>query len=345
MAFYAGVDLGKRKSQVKVLTSERGVVEELKIVNSPEGFRRIFRKYKGEIEVACEATSNAFWVADVLEPLVKKVHVGDTKKIRWIAEARIKTDKIDAGILAELLRADLFPTISIPPRRIRELRELVRGLVRVRRQASRLRNQVHGLLGRHGITSAGRGTTADEFRELLRQSGVASAVREAAESYLKVGEAARAEGRRLEREIRRELKGESELLKTVSLLETIPGVGFFSAALLVVEIWDVERFRDVEHLASYIGLVPSTYQTGQTCRNGPLTKQGNVLVRWILVEDAWVAIQQSVFFGKLYERHRSRKVASKAIVPVARALLASIYRVWKEGKSYEEIYGKKALVG
>src|SRR3954471_6371621 len=151
MTHFSGLDLGKRKSHVRVITADRKVVEDLPIDNDPDTLKRIFRKYKGDVEVACEACSNSFWVAETLSPLVRKVHVGDTKKIRWIAEARIKTDKIDAGILAELLRADLFPSISIPPKRIRELRELVRGMVRMRRQAVRARNQVHGLLGRHGV--------------------------------------------------------------------------------------------------------------------------------------------------------------------------------------------------
>jgi transposase len=151
MGYFAGIDLGKRKSQIKVITSERKVVEELKIENDPKAFERIFKKYKGDIEVACEASSNAFWIADMLAPLVRKVHVGHTSRIRWIAAARIKTDKIDAGILAELLRADLFPEICIPPKRIRELRELVRAYPD-EAKCTRCRNQVHGLLCRHGVT-------------------------------------------------------------------------------------------------------------------------------------------------------------------------------------------------
>ena len=143
--------MGKRKSQIKVIGPDRKVVEEIKIDNDPRSFERVFKKYKGDIGVACEASSNAFWVADVLAPLVRKVHVGHTSKIRLIAEARIKTDRLDAGILAELLRADLFPEVWVPPKPIRELRELVRGLIRMRRSAVRCRNQVHGLLGRHGI--------------------------------------------------------------------------------------------------------------------------------------------------------------------------------------------------
>ena len=345
MEFFAGLDLGKRKSQIKVIGSDRKVVEELKIENSPEAFRRIFTKYGKRVQVACEATSNAFWIADVLEPIVGQIHVGDTKKIRWIAEARIKTDRIDAGILAELLRADLFPEICIPPKRIRELRELVRGLIRLRRQSTRLRNQVHGLLGRHGVSYQRREMTGDKLALLVQESKLAHCVQMAAETVLAVERSVREQQKALEREISEELIAEQAVAQQVALLESVPGVGRFSALLLVLELWNIRRFRDAAHLASYVGLVPSTYQTGQTERHGPLTKQGNPLLRWILGQDAWVASRRHVFFGKLHERHRRRLGATRAIVPVARALLATIHRVWTEGKPYEEIFGRKAMVG
>lgn len=345
MNFYAGVDLGKRKSHVKVINQAREVVEDLKIDNDPDSFTRVFRKYRGRIDVACEATSNAFWVFDTLEPLVRSVKVGDTKKIRWIAEARIKTDRIDAGILAELLRADLFPSIAIPPRRIRELRELARGLVRMRRLSVRLRNQVHAILGRHGVKYQRKEAAGARLAQTVAGAAVGRAPKVAAEAVLRAEQAGAREARHLEAELRKELRAEPELQRQVGLLETIPGVGVFSAALFVTELWDVKRFGDERHLASYIGFVPSTYQTGETCRNGRMTKQGNSLLRWILVQDAWRAVATHWFFGKLYEHYRARLGKTRALIPVARALLKTIYRVWTEGKPYDELYGEKNLVG
>ncbi len=218
MEFKAGVDLGKRKSHIKVLTADRKVVEDLKVDNSAETFKRIFGKYKGQIEVACEASSNAFWLADVLEPIVRKVHVGDTKKIRWIAEARIKTDKIDAGILAELLRADLFPSICIPPRRIRELRELVRGMIRLRREATRCRNFVHGLLGRQGIVYQRKEVADSKLGDRVREMELPRPARIAAESYLRLEEASLREAKYLQRQILKELREDQELKKVVGRL-------------------------------------------------------------------------------------------------------------------------------
>ena len=345
MEFYAGIDLGKRKSVIKVITADRKVVEEVTIENNPVIFKRIFRKYRKKIVAACEASSNAFWVADTLAPLVRKVHVGHPMKIRWIAEAKIKTDKIDAGILAELIRVDLFPSIAIPPRRILELRELTRGLIRVRRQVTRCRNQVHGLLGRHGIPYKRSEVAGPKLGELVESVELAKPARVAAESLIRLEKAMGEEEKHLQREVKKELKEESEIQSAVKLLESIPGVGFFSAALMVLELWDVTRFRDEGHLASYIGFVPGTHQTGETMRSGRMTRQGNTLVRWILVQDAWAAARTNWFFGRLYERHKIRKGKSRAIVPVARALLNTIYRVWTKKKSYKELYEKKTLVG
>jgi transposase len=276
---------------------------------------------------------------------VRKVHVGHTSKIRWIAEARIKTDKLDAGILAELLRADLFPAIWIPPKRIRDLRELVRGLIRMRRSAARCRNQVHGLLCRHGVSYKRSEMSGSKLGGLVEEAKLAPPARLAAQSILRVEEGIQKEAKHLQAAIQEELKGERELLRTVSLLESIPGVGFFSAVLLALELGDISRFRDPAHLASYIGFVPSTHQTGQTMYHGKMTRQGNVLARWILVEDAWSAVRTNGFFAARYEYYRAKKGSGRAIVPVARALLNTIFQVWTLRKNYSELYEEKALVG
>lgn len=345
MEFFAGIDLGKRKSHIRVIGTDREVYEDLKIENDPKTFARIFRKYGKDVTVGCEASSNAFWVWDTLSPLVRKCCVGHTSKIRWIAEARIKTDKIDAGILAELIRADLFPCISIPPKRIRELRELVRGLVRMRRQSTRFRNQVHAVLGRHGVAYKRSETEGKKLGELVRSATLASPARVAAETFLAVGATVLEQAKVLQAEIRKELKEEAGIQEQIKLLESIPGVGFFSAALMVLELWDPTRFRDGKHLASYIGFVPGTHQTGETMWHGRMTRTGNKLVRWVIVQDAWVASHTHWYFGRLYERHRKRKGSTRAIVPVARALLNTILRVWTEKKSYDELFKAKTLVG
>lgn len=131
----------------------------------------------------------------------------------------------------------------------------------------------------------------------------------------------------------------------LKLLQTIPGVGFQSALLFVLELWDVRRFADPGRLASYIGLIPSTHQSGESSYLGRMTKQGNVFLRWILIQNAWAAARNSVFFGRLYERHRLRLGRTRGIVPVARAVLATIWQVWTEGKSYEELSRLKSWVG
>lgn len=254
--YYGGIDLGKRKSHIKVITAVRKVVEDLKIENDPKEFARIFRKYKGKIVVGCEATSNAFWVADVLEPLVEKVRVGHTSKIRWIAEARIKTDSIDAGILAELVRVDLFPSVGIQPRRIRDLRELVRGLVRIRRQATRCRNQVHSLLGRQGVAYQRADVGGSKLEEVVNGADLCGPARPAAGAYLRAEKVLKEEEKRLQGEMKKELAGEPKIQEQVARLATIPGVGCFSAALLrtIHRVWSEKKsYEEVYEKKALVG--------------------------------------------------------------------------------------------
>jgi transposase len=184
-----------------------------------------------------------------------------------------------------------------------------------------------------------------KLEELVKGAELCGPARAAAGAYLRAEKVLKDEEKGLQREMRKELEGEPEIQEQVNRLATIPGVGYFSAALMVLELWDISRFKDEKHLASYIGFVPGTHQTGETLWHGRMTHRGNKRVRWVLVQDAWVATVNHEYFGRLYERHKKRKGGVKSIVVVARALLKTIHRVWSEKKTYEEVYEKKALVG
>lgn len=182
----------------------------------------------------------------------------------------------------------------------------MRGLVRRERLDTRLRNQIHGILGRQGATYLCKEAAGSRLADVIAEAGLADAPWKAAEAFLRAEQAAQAEANALNKEVRRELSAEPVLGKHIELLATIPGVGFFSAALFVTELWDLSRFEEARKLASYIGFEPSTYQTGGTCFNGRMTKQGNSLLRGILVQDAWRAAMTNGFFGRLFERYRAR---------------------------------------
>jgi transposase len=117
-----------------------------------------------------------------------------------------------------------------------------------------------------------------------------------------------------------------------------------SALALYLEIVDIQRFKSPKKLWSYTGLIPGVHQSGEVQRGGKLTKQGNSLIRWMIVEDAWRVISCDKYYSNLYERHKKKIGKTRAILPVARALLYAVYQVWHKEKKYEEIFTVKRNV-
>lgn len=336
-----GVDLGKRNSQYAVKDDGGCVVAACKLPNRGDVVRKFLRGLPGPVQVACETCVNTYWLVELVEEMGLPISVGHALKLRLIAESRQKTDKVDAGVIADLKRANFFPKIAIPPKEIRDVRELLRGRVKLGQTIAQFKNRVHGVLTRAGVDyerSEALGLGAEAWLEGME-------LRESQKFMARMYLGAM-------RELQERLKETEKLLKeTVRLsgpwkaiverLQTIPGVGEFSAMLLVLELWDIERFASPKKLASYVGIVPSTHQTGQTLYGGRLTKQGNRYVRWILIQDAWAAVRSDRRYHGMYEHYRGRHCASKAIVPVARQILTDVYDVWTDGITYEELLDRK----
>ncbi|OHB75424.1 MAG: hypothetical protein A2Z34_04360 [Planctomycetes bacterium RBG_16_59_8] len=149
-----------------------------------------------------------------------------------------------------------------------------------------------------------------------------------------------------EGELKEQIKQDEEMKRVVELLSSIPGIGWLSAITFYLELADIGRFASVKKLWGYVGIVPGVHQTGDMVqRGGRLTKQGNSLLRCLILEDAWVAIRCDYFYRHLYTRHLVKIGKTRAILPVARSLLYALYRVWSEGKRYEEIFQQQQRVG
>lgn len=122
----------------------------------------------------------------------------------------------------------------------------------------------------------------------------------------------------------------------VAKLKTIPGIGDVSALLLVAELGGVSRFAKARNVSAYIGLVPRLYSTSDTRRLGPITKQGSKMLRWILVQGAWLAIRQSKAFLNRYNKICKRRGKKIAIVATARLIAEVAYRVLRDNTVYNE---------
>jgi len=285
--------------------------------------------------VALEAGRNWELVYDWLEGQVAGIAVAHPTSTKAIASARIKTDTIDARTLAHLLRTNLLPTVHIPPKETRAMKQLLRQRIFLVETRTRLKNRIHDLADRHHLET-------EPFSDLFGMGG-----RRFLESFLQrlprpdadlLGQDLELLGE-LDRQIERtegwleELAGQDP---QVRLLRSLPGIGAFLGLVLRYEIDTIQRFAMPQKLCSYAGLVPSTYASGGRVFHGRITKCGNRWLRWALVEAAWPAIRKSRWLRAFYERVKRQKGANKAKVAVARKLCELVWYVWKEQRPYEE---------
>jgi transposase len=245
-------------------------------------------------------------------------------KTRAIASARIKHDRLDSRVLAELLRTGYLAEAYIAPREVRELRQLLRHRARSVQWATRAKNGVHGVLNREGIRSPIESLFGPKGRAFLAEVELRELDRWEVDDQLERLDLLGAQIGELDREIRARVRTHP----VAQALEQIPGIGPFIALLVVAEVGEIERFPGPKQMVSYTGLAPSLYASGEHRWGGPITKQGSSLLRWALVQAAHVA-SRSPQFASFHQRQRERHGAARAAIALARKLATRIYFRWR----------------
>jgi transposase len=253
-------------------------------------------------------------------------------KTKAIASARIKSDTIDARILAHLLRADLIPECYVPAYEIREMRYLLRHRASIVKIRTMVKNKVHALLDRNGIANS-------EFSDLFGKRGMewlksvelSVLDRLMLDNHLEHLESLRRQVEAVDKEIT--LRASRD--EYVKLLLSMTGVDIFTALLIRSEIGDISRFSSYKKLISWAGLAPSLHQSGSVEYHGRITKQGSRVLRWIMVEAARVAVNHDSKLSEFYERVKHRRGSQKAIVAVACKMLKIIWTMLTRNEPYE----------
>jgi transposase len=330
---YYGIDIHKKYSTYTVVDEQGKIMEQGKIDNSLENFKRIVHKSPGSgIKAVIEATSNWYYIHDLLEGMVDQVTVAHPLRTKAIAAAKIKTDKIDATTLAQLLRADLIPQSYIAPPDIRDLRELLRYRASMVRIRTRIKNKVHAILMKNGLNSTYSDVFGKRGRAWLSSVAVRPIYRLTIDGYLRIIDFLNEQIKPVTREIDTKAKADPR----AKLLETIPGIGHYSAMLILGEVGDFTRFPSAKHLVSYAGLNPSVHSSGGITRYGRITKQGSSWLRWIMVEVASIASRHSPRLGHLHARIAYKHGHNTANIAVAREVLTICYHLLRKGESYKE---------
>jgi transposase len=343
---YMGIDLHKRFMFATVIDEAGKEVERARVENKKSSILTYIKQIKNideEISAVVEATSNSSKLYDELESELKSISLANPLKTKAIASARIKSDKIDSRILALLLRSDLIPKAHMPAKATREIRELTRYHVSLTRVMTSLKNRVHAILAKYEIDSPILSSVSDIFGKIgtkeLRSLTLSPNHSRSLNGYLDLIEFIKNLLAILKKEIARIANSDEVCVR----LKSIPGIGDFLAVLIKHEIDDIDRFSSHHRLASYTGLIPSTYQSGDKTRHGRITKQGNSNLRWALIEATQVAIVNSPYFRAHYEQIKRRAGIKSAIVATSRRLLEIIYLVWTQKRNYYEIDRNRSL--
>jgi len=330
---FVGIDVGKQKCAVAMMDSDGRISDEFAFQNNHEGIQGLISRLSMDDRVVMESTGSVWSnLYDRLDQVHINVVLANPLKTKAIASARIKSDKVDARILAHLLRADLIPPSYVPPFEIREMRYLLRhraSLVSVR---TRVKNQVHSLLDRNGITT---GKFSDLFgrsgMEWLKSVELSTLDRLMLDNHLEHLESLKKQMKAVDAEITSRASRD----RYVELLLSLTGVDVFAALLIRSEIGDVSRFSSYKKLISWAGLAPSLHQSGSVEYHGRITKQGSRMLRWIMVEAARVAVNHDPRLGEFYERVKKRRGGQKAIVAVACKMLKIIWTMLTRNEPYE----------
>jgi len=324
--YYLGLDVHKVRTQYCLVDGGGAVVREGS-VPTEEVLTLVDRP-----DLAAVLEAGGDWCApyDTLRASGVAVTLAHPARVKAIAAARIKTDKIDARILAHLLRTDLIPEAWAAPQETRELRDLVRlrwGFVSVRTQA---KNRIHSLLRREGLRCPHSDLFGRAGQAWLHTADVRPHTRALVAQQLEHQEQTTAHVAALTRTLQGRLATEP----AVALLQTIPGVGFLTAATLVAELGDWRRFAGPKQVAAYFGLVPSVRASAQHARYGHLTKSGSGHARRALVEAAHVAIRLPGPARDRYLAVLPRRGKKVALVAAARTLLCVAWTLLVRGERY-----------
>jgi transposase len=331
---YIGVDYHKKYSYM-VVKNEDGHIEGRGTVNNTKKeVQQFLEPFRPGMAVV-EATRNWGLIYDWLDEILDDVALAHPLKVKAIAEARIKTDKISADILADLLRAGLLPRAYAPSKQTRELKNILRQRMFFVRVQTMVKNRIYDILDRHPEVLCQAPEVSDLFGAVGMQ-WLSRIVLPGTDNGLLASEI------ELFRFLREKVSQSNSMVEELAkkdaragLLQSIPGIGPFFSVLILYEIDDISRFRDEKKLCAYAGLVPSTHASGGKVFHGRITKTGSKWLRWAAIEAAQTAVRSDSEFNAYYQHIKIKKGTNAAKVATARRLLTIVYRLLKQRRSYQ----------
>lgn len=335
-----GCDLHTRSEQIAMLDAETGEVIEKRLDHESGEAKRFYEGLKEPALVGIESTGYTRWFAEMLAELGHELVVGDAAKIRAQETRKQKHDRRDAEhILNLLLRGD-FPKIWLPTAEERDVRVLLEHRHQLVQMRTRAQNGLQAIALSYGLRRRKRLWGAggqEELQKIPLREGMGRRREDLLRLIRQLNTWIKELDERIEQEVARR--------EDAQRLMTHPGVGPQTALATVLVLGPVERFPDDRHLTSYLGLIPQEDSSAGRQRFGHLTKQGNRLMRWLLVEAAQTASRYDPRLRRAYRRLAFRKGAAVAKVAVARKLAIRLYIVLRDKIDYQEFCRRGSHAG
>jgi transposase len=338
-----GIDHHKKYSQVAVLNSNGSLLMNIKMINKRESFQSLLTQLKEPCQAVLESGYSWGPTYDLLNELGVDVKLAHAQKVKAIASAKIKTDSIDAHTLAQLLHADLIPEVYVPAKDVRQHKDVLRQRCWLVRVKTMIKNRTHALLDRNHVdTSDYTDIFGKTGRLFLASASLPETERDLLDQDLKLLDIVMGQIRQTESWVQNILQDD----QPYATIQTVPGFGTILAALCALEIHDIKRFTSPAKLASYAGLIPSTYASGGKTFHGHLISGCNQWLRYAFIEAAWGAINHSPYYRAFYRRLKLKKTTNIAIAAVARKLSETVFHCLNDNRPYEErvyVYQRSAL--
>lgn len=333
---YIGLDVASKGSFIYVVDRKGKKVESREILTNKESYREYFKKWNNRsVEVAVESGGHTRWIYDLLTGMGTGVYVVNPNKVKLIAETKRKTDKVDAKVLAELLRIGGLPErVHMAGGESRELRDLLRARQQLIKSATSLMNHIRGLLRQEGIKLKGEAFTGEDILlGIIESKEIPGHLKPVVISYQRAIEELLKERSKLDEEIKKYKNEDIELLKSV------PGIGEIGSKTIYAAIDTIKRFKSAKKLTSYCGLVPSVRSSGERMEYGHITREGRSEVRRVAIQGAHAVLRskskESEPLRQWHERVARRRGFKTALVGLARKILQIVFYVLRDRREYD----------
>lgn len=340
MSYFAGLDVSMKETSIAIVNEKGKIVFETMCNTEPDIIAKTLRDSKFALEkIGIESGCISFWLIGELKELSLPAICIESRQMATIIALKVnKTDRNDARLIADVMRCNLYKEVHLKTKESVEVSLLMgarRMLVDTR---TKLKNSIRGFLKAYGIRLGV--VSHEKFPATVRKSlstcgkSAQTAIEGLLRSYEEVCKNIEAAGKELETFCKKD--------PIIELMESIPGVGTITALTYKAVIDDPYRFTNPRDVGAYLGLTPNQYSSGDTVKQGRISKCGCTELRMLLVECATVILTRTQGWTKLKAwglKIMKRSGIKKAAAAVARKLAIIMLRMWQEGKAF--IWGDK----